>query len=86
MAIAVVVVVFHEEVLVSAVAGERNGSDTEARENVLESVDAAEWTGVPPRLTAEQSAHILRTNFIEIRTIEPKGLSWPKPTAGWRRP
>ena len=86
MAIAVVVIVFHEEVLVGAVAGERNGSDTEARENVPESVEAAEWTGVPPRLTAEQSAHNLRTNFIENRTVEPMGLSWPKPTAGWPRP
>lgn len=51
--IAVVVVVFQEEVLVGTVAGESDSCDTEAGEDVLESVHSAEGAGVSPCLTAE---------------------------------
>lgn len=48
----VVVLVLEEEVLVCAVTGESDASDTEAREDTLETVEAAEGTGVSPCFTA----------------------------------
>jgi len=46
-----VVVVFQEEVLVCAVAGESDSRDTEAGEEALEAVEAAEGAIVAPGLT-----------------------------------
>lgn len=53
--VTVVVIVFHEKVLVSAVASKRNAGDAEAREDVPESVDSAKGAGVPPRLAGDVS-------------------------------
>lgn len=46
----VVVIILEEEVLVGAVAGESNAGNAEAREDALETVEAAERTGVSPGL------------------------------------
>lgn len=48
-----VVVILHEEVLVCAVAGESDSRDTEAGEEALEAVEAAEGAIVAPGLTVD---------------------------------
>ncbi len=76
VALAVVVVVFQEEVLVGAVAGERNGRDTEAREDVLESVHSAEGASVSPGLTAGPvSSSRPYNDGQKYRTIGPRDPS-----------
>lgn len=52
VAVTVVVVILEEEVLVGAVTGECDAGDTEAGEDTLEAVEAAEGAGVSPGLTA----------------------------------
>lgn len=54
VALAMVVVILKEEVLVCAVSSKGNAGDTEAREESSETVHSAEGTGVPPCLTAER--------------------------------
>ena len=74
--IAVVVIVFQKEVLVRAVAGERNGRDTQAREDVLESVNSAEGAGVSPRLTAGLVSSSRPWEYGQMyRTIGPRDPS-----------
>lgn len=51
VAIAVVVVILEEEVLVCAVAGEGDAGDAEAGKDAAEALHAAEGAGVSPRLT-----------------------------------
>lgn len=51
--ITVVVVILHEEVLVCAVGSESDSRDTEAGEETLEAVEAAEGASVAPCLTVK---------------------------------
>jgi hypothetical protein len=51
--ITVVVVILHEEVLVCAVGSESDSRDTEAGEETLEAVEAAEGASVAPGFTAK---------------------------------
>jgi hypothetical protein len=51
--ITVVVVILHEEVLVCAVGSESDSRDTEAGEETLEAVEAAEGASVAPGLTVK---------------------------------
>ena len=44
-------VVLEKEVLVRAVTGERDGSDSKAREDALEAIETGEGAGVPPYFT-----------------------------------
>jgi hypothetical protein len=53
VALAVVVVILDEEVLICAVSGEGNAGNTEAGEDALETVEAAEGAGVSPGLAAD---------------------------------
>ena len=55
--LAVVMIILKEEVLVCAVAGERNGRDPETGEGALETVEAAEGAGIPPGLTGRKVSH-----------------------------
>ena len=55
--LAVVMIILEEEVLVCAVAGERNGRDSETGEGALETVEAAEGAGIPPGLTGRKVSH-----------------------------
>lgn len=50
-----VVVILQEEVLVCAVGSEGDSGDTETGEKTLESVPAAEGTGIAPGLTVQWS-------------------------------
>lgn len=79
VALAVVVVVFQEEVLVGAVAGERNGRDTEAREDVLESVHSAEGASVSPGLISGPGIPLSvnrprRSGGLELVHVETGGV------------
>jgi hypothetical protein len=49
-----VVVILHEEVLVCAVGSESDSCDTEAGEETLEAVEAAEGASVAPGFTAKR--------------------------------
>lgn len=54
MGVTVVVVIFHEEVLVCAVGSEGDGRDAQTGEETLETVPAGEGTGVAPSLTVRR--------------------------------
>lgn len=81
-----VVVVLHEYGLVCAVSGEGNAGNTEAGEETLETVEAAEGAGVSPGLTADGLVGAITEGSRVRRTSEPKGPSLPRPTGGKRRP
>lgn len=53
----VMVVILQEEMLVGTVTGESNAGNAEAREDALETVDAAEGTGVSPGLAGVNSQY-----------------------------
>lgn len=71
VALAVVVVVLQEEVLVCAVAGERNGRDAQAGEQALEAVDSAEGAGVAPGLTEVVSREFHTIRWVGIVLSSP---------------
>lgn len=87
-----VVVVLQEEVLICAVAGESDSRDTEAGEEALEAVEAAEGTVVAPGLTMnsvriqqnslENSSQLtyLRAHgsrLAQLEDGEAAALNWP---------
>ena len=62
VAIAMVVVILQEEVLVCAVGSEGNGGDSKTGESALEAVPAAKRTRVAPGL-AVSGQHVVRDSL-----------------------
>lgn len=87
--LSVSVVVVQEEMLVRAVSGKRNGSHPEAREQPLESVEAAERAIVPPQFTVPIStAHTtppLYTTQTEEHSLPRPGILLSVERPGRRR-
>jgi hypothetical protein len=87
-ALDMVMVVFHEEVLVGAVSGESNSCNAQAGEGALESVPPAELSCVPPALTIP----IVSTKFRAICTesgytdalSQGSYRGWPAAAANFR--
>lgn len=79
VALAVVIIVLHEESLVCAVSSEGNAGNAEAGEDDLETVEAAEGAGVSPGLIASPGVLLgpdrpRRSGGLEFLEIEAGGV------------